>query len=472
MTEESIFLLKPYNCLFVNFIGKGNNFKGKIYKQLEDNIFEDFNDKEIELLQKTNIFISKNLKNKTRLDNSSIHFIMISYFAEIKDIDKKTIHNLIEKISVKCYFVKYFNQIPDNNLIELIEIGFFIDYIINNKKYGIKLYMKYMKHKKKIFTNEKEFNNFEKLMILMTLYDLVISHSNIKFIRLYDLPISSPFVASEKIYLDIINELNESSCLYFFYLQINSSSDIDFISLDKWYPIKYIPLIEIKTHILYSRFRFCFIYDDNDKIPAFVNPQTLIKAYNVSEIAGYDYSKKLENEKNTDNTAKLLFYKFHENSHSKFNSGLQNEKSPRFLYNFNLEMLDIHYNEIIKYKFGDEPDQKSKKGDDEGEEGYAFEMFLYGNYKKTDLLFESSANLERLCNSKLYSGNNFNEFNKIFSEIIYDENIIPKDDEKDINKNKLLMIKKMNIGKKENVNNSKTKNNIYFFKTCRKEAKY
>jgi hypothetical protein len=254
-------------------------------------------------------------------------------------------------------------------------------------------------------------------MILITLFYNLVNNTNIKFIRLYDLPKSSPFVASEKIYLDIIKKLNETSSLYFFYLQINSSSGIDYISLNSWYSIKYIPLIEIKTHLLYSRFRFFFLYNENNNILAFVNPQTLIKSFNSSISCVYNYRKKLENEKSDNNTAKLLFYKFHENSHSKFDCGLNNDSAPRYLYNNDLEVLDNHYNSIIKYKLRRDPDEKNKKTDDEGEEGYSIEMFIYGDYKMTDILLESSNNLHRLCNPKLYIGNNFDELKKIFSEI-------------------------------------------------------
>ena len=95
-------------------------------------------------------------------------------------------------------------------------------------------------------------------------------------------------------YLDIIKEINEKSCLYFYYLQINSSSEIDFVTSNTWYQIKYIPLIEIKAHLIYSRFRFFFIYNKFDKEPAFVDLQTLIKNYNVSEIpTGYIYKNNL-----------------------------------------------------------------------------------------------------------------------------------------------------------------------------------
>ena len=241
----------------------------------------------------------------------------MSFSALIKNIDNKIIKGLIKKISYNSYFIKYFNAIPNDEIIELIEAGFFLEFIATKSVKGIKIYMEYIENKKNIFKNEDEFNNFEKLMILMTIYDLV-KNSKFKFIRLYDLPISSPFVVSEKIYLDIIKEIKENSYLYFFYLQINSSSEVDYSSLNNWFPIKYISLIEIKAHILYSKFKFFFIYEEKDNIPVLTNPQTLIKSYNVSKDVGYNYSKNILNEKSTNNAAKLLFYKLYENSHLKY----------------------------------------------------------------------------------------------------------------------------------------------------------
>ena len=280
-------------------------------------------------------------------------------------------------------------------------------------------------------------------------------------------------VASEKIFLDIVKEINENSCLYFFYLQINSSSKVDFISKKSWYPIKYTPLIEIKTHLLYSRFRFFFTYDENDNIPVFSNPQTLIKSYNVSINAGYNYRKNLENENNDNNTAKLLIYKLHENSHSKFYSGLNNITAPRYLYNYDLKKLDIHYNSNIKYKSGGILKKESRKTEHEGEEGYVIEMLLYGDYKKADILLETFVNLEKICNPKLYSGNNFDELNKILSEIIANDNISRNNIE--IDKKNLKMFEKMNIeeeAEEENDNISQKKSRIHFFKHCGNEAKY
>ena len=124
--------------------------------------------------------------------------------------------------------------------------------------YGVGLYQKYLEYKKKILRNENEFNNFEKLVIMVNIYDLLSKYPDFKLIRLYDLPISSPFVEYEKIFLNIIKEITESSCLYFFYLQINSSYGLDYMTKNTWYKIKYIPLIEIKAHLLLSRYNFFF----------------------------------------------------------------------------------------------------------------------------------------------------------------------------------------------------------------------
>ena len=472
MKEENELLLQNSKSLLVNFIDKNNEnkFEGKIYQQLEDKMIEDFNFKELQLLTETKKFILENIQNKEYIDDSIFNILYTSYAAKIQNmIDKKLVKDLIKKISYDSYFIKYFNANPKEETIELIESGIFFEYVLTKNSGGIKAYMEYIEYKKKIFTNEEEFNNFEKIMIIMTIYDLV-KNSNFQFIRLYDLPISSPFVESEKIYLDIIKELKENSCLYFFYLQINSSSDIDYLSLNSWYPIKYIPLIEVKAHILNSRFRYFFIYDDKDNIPAFTNLQTLMKSFNVSKNTGYYYSNNILNEKRINNTAKLLFFKLHENCHSKFGCGLHNITTPRYLYNIDLETLDIHYNSIIKYKYGMEPNSKNKKTDEEGEEGYAIEMFLFGDFKITDILIKSSDDLGELCNTKLYSGNNLEDLHKIISEIIGKVILNLINDE--ISKNDEEFHKNV-LNKNNNINNNcQKKNNIYYFKNCGKEGKY
>ena len=66
-----------------------------------------------------------------------------------------------------------------------------------------------------------------------------------------------------------------------------------------------------------------------------------------------DIETQLETEKNYDNTAKLVFYKFHENCHSKYNCKINKDKfAPRYLYDYNLNELDTYYDLIIQYKYG------------------------------------------------------------------------------------------------------------------------
>ena len=334
----------------------------------------------------------------------------------------------------------------------MIEICFFIEYIENNEENGVELFKEYIEYKEKIFKDNFEFNNNEKLMILIDLYSLVINYDNYNFVRLYDLPKSSPFIASEKLFLDIVQELKEDSGLYFFYLQINSKSGMDYYTLNTWYKIKYIPLIEIKSHLLYSfQFFFFTINHKNNKLGGYTNPQTLLKTYNISKIVGYSYKKDFLKEKNMNNSVKLSFVKFHENSHSKF---LEIEFEPRYLYNNELKILDTHYDSIIKTKV--KKDDFKHRGIDVGEVGYAFEIFIFDDYHKTDLLLNSLDDLTDFYNSKLYSGNNFKDLNALFIKII-------KNYKRPINKTskkklKQFIVEEKNIVKSKNYNDNNDEN--------------
>ena len=192
-------------------------------------------------------------------------------------------------------------------------------------------------------------------------------------------------------------------------------------------------------------------------VPAFVNPQTLIKSFNSCKKCGFIYINNLETEKNINNTAKLLIYKFHENCHSKLDFQNHKSLSPRYLYNYDLKALDSHYDTIISYKLGKELPASDKKGEDVGEEGYSIELFLYNDYSITDIIMESNDNLEKLCNAELYSGNNFQELNEILSNIIKDNN----------------EVKKLNLyNNKTQDNNNQKKNRIYYFRNGIIEDRY
>ena len=255
-------------------------------------------------------------------------------------------------------------------------------------------------------------------MLIINIQYLIPKLGNFKLIKFYDLPINSPFVKSEKIIFDIIKKLNENSALYFCYLQINSSSGLDFISSETWFKIKFIPITKIKAHLLYIRHPFFFIYEKSDGKAAFVNPYNLIVNFNSHTCVGYNYINDLENEVDDDNMIKILFLKFHESAHSKFECGIKFDSSPRYFFNFELEKLDSHYDTIAEYKKGAELQNSDKKGINIGEEGYAIEMFLYESIVKTDLLLKSLHGLKQFDNVNLYIGNNFKELNNIFNKLI------------------------------------------------------
>ena len=310
-------------------------------------------------------------------------------------------------------------------------------------------------------------------MISISLQDLILNYQNVKFLKLYDLPTKSPFVESEKIYLDILKKMDEKSSLYFFFLQLNSSSGIDYDSLNTWFKIKFIPISEIKEHLLCSRYPFFFTYEKSGNIGAFLNPQNLIISFNVSYKVGYTYEQSLEDEINENNSVKLLFCKFHEIAHSKFNFGSKNDVSPRYLYNSKLEPLDTHYDTIYEYKNGKKPTNSDKRGEDVGEEGYALEMFLYGNYALTDLLLDSNDDLKQFLNSNLYIQDNLNELNHLFIELMKNSIFSEKysEEEKKINELKIKIERKKNTSLANNIELSK-KTPIYFFHNHSIDSRY
>ena len=342
---------------------------------------------------------------------------------------------------------------------------------------GLAKFYNYLKEKNSIFY-KKEFNNFQKLIIMINIQYFLFDFGPFKFVSLDDLPKGSPFLESEKFFFDIVKQLRANSALYFFYLQINSSSGIDYISLDTWYKIKYIPLLKIKAHLMYSRHPFFFVYKKYDNRGAFINPQNLIINFNSDKDVGYDYKKSLVNEKDINNTVKVLFLKFHESAHSKFECGKKSDFSPRYLLNCELEKLDSHYDSIASYKLGKELRTYEQKGDDIREEGNAIEMFLYGNIIKTHFLMKYFNDLQNFLKTDLYTEINFKELNNLFAKHLTVEhlNLIKNyaEMEKKRKEVKSRNISTNIINTKENINQRKKiiKTPIYFFNNYPIEANY
>ena len=169
---------------------------------------------------------------------------------------------------------------------------------------------------------------------------------------------------------------------------------------------------------------------------------------------------------------KILFLKFHESAHSKFECGMKFGSSPRYLLNFELKMLDSHYDSIAEYKRGEELPESLKKGINIGEEGYAIEMFLYESIIKTDLLLKSLKGLKPFNNVNLYIGNNFKDLNDIIKSLI--EKQIKNLDYSEKNE-QIKDIKARNIKTKINsnvINEEEEKTPLYFFQNFPIEANY
>ena len=475
LKNKNKFLLEQINSLFVNFIIKDNKkCEGRIFELKNESKYEDFTNNEIELLNSIKLLIT--------IFTSKAHLIphliskMKSYYDIIVRNKNSLIKSIIEKISGTNYFNKYFDKKINKEILDLFDSSIFIQFAEERGLEGINFFIDYLNYKKNLFSVKFEFNNFEKLMILINLKDLILNAEYYEFKKLYDLPHTSPFIESEKIFLDIIKNINENSGLYFLYLQINSSSGLDYNSLQTWFKIKYIPLIKIKAHLIFNRYLFFFTFKKDDNPGAFVNPQNLIINFNIYRKMGYYFNENLENEKNINNTVKVLFYKFHESAHSKLDCGIKNSLSscsPRYMLNLDLKPLDTYHDKIVKFKKGRELKECEKKGIDIGEEGYGLEMFLYNSFILTDILLKSTVNLKEFTNVNLYAKDNFKELNALFVNLI--TNIIGtksyKKEKKRFNNIKTMDIRKTDMTRINN-NEDIKKTPIYFFNNYPFEFRY
>lgn len=460
------------NSFLVNFIKKKKNFIGRIFEQKEETEFQDLEKEEVIFLDEIKLLTSNFTKDKKELLNNLKYSIFKKYQKLIENREI-IVKKIIEKFYQTCYFNKYYGKEIKKETYELIDLIIFVCYMEVKGISGINFYVDYLDYKNNIFSNEKEFTNFEKLMLIINIQELILKGINFRLLKFYDLPHESPFVQSEKLIIDIFKNLNENSALYFCFLQINSSSGKDFISTDSWFKIKFIPLNKIKDHLINTRYPFFFLYKKDDNKGAFVNPQNLIINFNTSNDVGYNYIKNLELEKNDDNTIRIFLLKLHESSHIKFGCGKGDDSSPRYLLNFELETLDSQYDLITEFKKGAELQTSEKKGEDIGEEGYALEMFLYDSIVKTDYLMKLINDLKEFNNVNLYIQNNFNDLNNMIKNKITNQLIYNEFKKKEL-KNNEIKARNIKIDKKQKIIEDKgiKKTPLYFFKNYPLEANY
>ena len=457
--KKNLVLLENINSLFVNFIVNSKKTEGKIFKleENEEEIFnKDFSEEEINLLKKIGTLKEKAIKyGLEKIKKEKFSDLILNEYKDLVKNEKgeKNIENILSILNTSAFFNKYFNKNINKSDLDLFDTAIFIRFNERKTNSAILSFLFYFRKKNSIFSKNTELNNFQKLMIMINIqyYFYNFEEPEIQFFNLFDLSKGSPFIESEKLFFDIIKQLKTDSALYFFYLQINSSSGTDYISLDTWYKIKFIPLSKIKAHLMYCRYPFFFIYKINDKKSSFVNPQNLIINFNGSRSVGYFYTNSLVNEKSVDNTAKVFFIKFHESAHSKFECGKYSDASPRYFLNIELEKLDSLNDSIIS--------NFEKNKNKIGEEDYAIELFIFGKYIKTDYLLTNFRNLIDFLKTDLYLEKNFEKLNNLFSQYLSRSNI--------------EIIKKYKNSEKNSEKNKKIiKNPIYFFNNYPLEANY
>ena len=437
--------------LFINLIKDyRSSVVGRIFEQKIEEQIKDFNSAELDFLKK---FESKILNKELFPFLRTIKKITSLIKGENiinnyqKFLNEKfyniTKSNIIEKMEKTCFFLKYFDKEPTKEEINIIEIVIFLNFIENN---CIQKAYHYINEKKNIFNNPFEFSLKEKLFILLHIYVNLNKNNEANLRKLYDLPKKSSYVQSEILYRDIIMNLTYDSSLYFLYLQLNSNWDFDMISSNSWFKIKKISLIEIQSHLLSDFSPFFFTFNNNKSAIAFTNPQTFLKSYNENEGIGYFSFWSLANSEDINNTVKIFFVKIHEGSHGKFKEGFNMKNSGRYLLNYDLKVIDCHF-DSIRYDIAKE---KTKFGANVGEEGYGAENYILGNYYTANKLLQCKKNLELLTNIKLYTGSNFNDLKELILTKISNEDSMTLNENTDNSKD---IIKKkddehLNINKK------------------------
>jgi len=437
------------NDLFINLIKDDkSSIIGRIFEQKIEEQIKDFNTAELNFLKEfERRILNKELfpyfRNINRISSSRKHKNITKIYQKFlsEQFNEITKSNIIEKMSKTSFFLKYFDKEPTKEEINIFEKVIFLNFIDNH---SIDNAYNYIWQKNKIFKNPVEFSLKEKLFILLTIYLNISTYNKAKLNKLYDLPKKSPYVQSEILYRDIIMNLTYDSSLYFLYLQLNSNWGLDIISSNFWFKIKKISLIEIQTHLLSDFSPFFFTFNNKSPI-AFTDPKTLLKSYNENESIGYFYYSNLGNLEDINNTIKIFFVKIHEGTQGKYTGGFNMKTTGRYLLNYDLKIIDCHF-DSIRYDIAKE---RRKFRSNIGEEGYASEIYILGNCKTFNKLLQSERNLESLSNIKLYTGSNFKDLKELILTKITNEDsmtlnknfdnskdIIKKKDNEDINVDK------------------------------------
>ena len=410
LSLKELDIIKKFNkYIVIPYTNKYKNFKNE---EINDNLEDDFANN----FQK---FILRNFSNTQELDNydsinESTPFKNEEMGEEIMtDIiesrenekeNKNDFHLNIEGIKEKTEIAfvsyqlnelifKFFNSPinkrytdePSQKDFELVESLCYLK-LCAMAKSPLKALINFNYFKKKILNEVKDFSLKEKIKIMCCIQSHLTGFmpKKIKLQKMIDLPEYSPYLRGEIIYRNIIKNLTEKSKLKFAFLQLNSGGGYDFVNKDYCYLVKMIPLIVLKSHLLYNSEDYFFIYYNIGAIEyAYIDPFTRIES--INEIKVFK-KENIAYRENKNFSIKVGLLQFHEKGgHKKYG---KKEKSPRFLIS---NQFDLYDNYSIN--------------SDSGESGNVLEVILLGNSNYIATLM-SCEHLKNLDNYKLFTDEN------------------------------------------------------------------
>ena len=341
----------------------------------------------------TPLFVKNNINESAKKKGGKNYKLSL----DLNEIEKeKNLSPLIDLVTnfFESPLDKRYTKEPSKEDFEIMEKMCLLSLSIN-ANLPLESIISFYKIKNKILKEIKDFSFKEKIKVICCIkchLNQYIS-SNIKLQKFTDLSEKSPYLRGELFYRNIIKNLNEKSKLKFIFLQLNSGGGYDFIKQDFCYLLKMIPLIVIKSHLLYKSEDYFFTYSNirTDKL-AFIDPYSRVES--INEIKAFE-SENISNLENKDNEIKVCLLQIHEKGgHKKYT---EDEKSPRYFISNELNLIDNYDKET-----------------DSGESGYALETFLFGDKIYISALIECK-NLDNLAEYRLFTEE---KENKLLQEIM------------------------------------------------------
>ena len=308
--------------------------------------------------------------------------------------------------------MKYHNKNPTIEDIQIIRALSILNILLYYDQEDWAHYLRiFIDDTKKIFNKKSYLNNKDKMMILINYLTIVKNDpdsKNYKFKSFYELEEESFFIKSELFYREIISKLTEDSSLFFLYLQLISGSDIDYTSLNNFYKINHISLIEIKTHLLTENFYpYFFTFLAQKDLAAWNDSKTQIKNYNRN-INIYSEDKYSKNKYLVNNTIKMALIKFQQYAHTQSKGNCKLFISQRYFLKDNLDCLEIQ-KKIIK-GLNQLKNEEDTEFLDESEQ--TIERYIFGEeIVVKNIIYSKGQDLSQLYKSELFIKNNFCELN-------------------------------------------------------------